>query len=316
MEDERLKSNQHNTIDPRFTDRAVINPLIIYHGGGCMDGFASAWAAHLWFGDLAEYRAMNYGDTLLMPDVYGRDVYIVDFSFKPEVMVQLAANARYVTLLDHHKTAAELVNLEMPGNVFMNFDMNKSGAVLAWEYFHHSDEVPDLIKYVQDRDLWQWKLPESEVFSAGLASFPQRFDKWPWNKMLDLVGINHIKDAGTSIERYRRQQIEAIKKGAQVQFFRMPNGPIYTVPVVNCAGPFISEVVGELSEGFPFAAGWFVVESEDKVIVSLRSRDEGLDVSIIAKALGGGGHARAAGFERALEPGAPGLVSRGITGVE
>ena len=48
--------------------------------------------------------------------------------------------------------------------------MNKSGAMLAWEYARGTAiEVPKKILYVQDRDLWQWKLEHSKEVSAYLA---------------------------------------------------------------------------------------------------------------------------------------------------
>jgi hypothetical protein len=69
------------------------------------------------------------------PDVTGLDVAIVDFSYKRPVMIELARKAKSILVLDHHKTAeAELIE-PCPG-IEVHFDMNRSGAVMAWEYFH------------------------------------------------------------------------------------------------------------------------------------------------------------------------------------
>lgn len=68
----------------------------------------------------------------------------------------------------------------------------------------------------------------------------------------------------------------------------------YTVPVVNGSLFMSSEVAGELAEGHPFAAMY--AETEKGVIWSLRSRNDGVDVSEVAKRYGGGGHKNAAGF--------------------
>jgi nanoRNase/pAp phosphatase (c-di-AMP/oligoRNAs hydrolase) len=72
----------------------------------------------------------------------------------------------------------------------------------------------------------------------------------------------------------------------------------YVVPVINTTHQ-VSELVGRLAEGQPFAASWF--ERQDgKFVYSLRSRgDGGEDVSTVAKLLGGGGHRNAAGFTSA-----------------
>jgi nanoRNase/pAp phosphatase (c-di-AMP/oligoRNAs hydrolase) len=70
----------------------------------------------------------------------------------------------------------------------------------------------------------------------------------------------------------------------------------YDVPIVNAPYLNISELVGELSKGHPFAMGWFQ-RADGKYQYSLRSRmPEGIDVSELAKKYGGGGHKHAAGF--------------------
>ena len=49
-----------------------------------------------------------------------------------------------------------------------------------------------------------------------------------------------------------------------------------------------------MAQGEPFAACYW--DTEGARVFSLRSADDGLDVSEIAKQYGGGGHVRAAGF--------------------
>jgi len=56
---------------------------VLYHAN-CPDGFCAAWAAYTVFGDDAEYLPVQYGQD--PPDVAGNRVYIVDFSYKREVM--------------------------------------------------------------------------------------------------------------------------------------------------------------------------------------------------------------------------------------
>ena len=51
-----------------------------------------------------------------------------------------------------------------------------------------------------------------------------------------------------------------------------------------------------LAQGRPFSATFFI-RADGKRVWSLRSREGGIDVSVIAKAHGGGGHAQAAGFQ-------------------
>ena len=109
-----------------------MNPLIIYHAN-CLDGFGAAFAAHACFSSQnieAEYFAASHGDE--PPPCDGREVYIVDFSYKRNVLKRICEAARKVTILYHHITAQhELEGLERDHpNRTVVFDMDKSGAVL------------------------------------------------------------------------------------------------------------------------------------------------------------------------------------------
>ena len=95
-------------------------PICIYHKN-CADGFGAAWAVWKKHGDAFEYHASAYGDD--PPDFHGRDVYMVDFSFKRPVMERILLAAETVTVLDHHKTAqADLEPLMKTGEIKGIFD--------------------------------------------------------------------------------------------------------------------------------------------------------------------------------------------------
>lgn len=260
--------------------------LCIYHGS-CDDGFGAAFAVWKKRGGQVRYHAGVYG--VAPPDVTGLNVAIVDFSYKRPIMVELAKKAKSVLVLDHHKTAqADLADLdsELP-NVIVEFDMERSGAVMAWQYFHPGVDVPKFFEYLQDRDLWTKLLPGVDEFTAALRSYPQYFETW--NQLIFNRHITDLIEEGMAIQRYFRTLVDQAKKHA---FFREIAG--YTVPVVNASMFMFSEVAGELSEGHPFAAVY--AETKDGVIWSLRSRGDGVDVSEVAKRFGGGGHRNAAGF--------------------
>lgn len=260
--------------------------LCIYHGS-CDDGFGAALAVWKRDGDCVIYHAGVYGAA--PPDVAGLDVAIVDFSYKRPVMVDLASKAKSILVLDHHKTAqADLdgLSVECP-NVTVEFDMSRSGAVMAWQHFHPETGVPKFFEYLQDRDLWTKLLPGVDEFTAALRSYPQDFKEWDRLCSGSIVGLI---EEGISIQRYYRTLVDQAKKHA---FVREIAG--HHVPVVNASMFMSSEVAGELAEGKPFAAVY--AETEKGVIWSLRSRaPDGIDVSEIAKKFGGGGHKHAAGF--------------------
>lgn len=267
--------------------------LCIYHGN-CDDGFAAAWCVRATLGDdRVEFYPGVYQDA--PPDVTGRDVILVDFSYKRPVLEEMAKVANSILILDHHKTAAEdlagypLANPKEPlGNgIVALFDMTRSGAGLAWDFFHEGNPRPEFINYIEDRDLWRKTLFGGDEFTIALRSYPQVFEVWD-----DLVamGPKALIAMGTSIQRYYRRRVDELKKDSYIAIL---DGT--AVPVCNAPYFAASEVAGELADGWPFAASFFQ-RADGKWQYSLRSRTGGDDVSAIAKKFGGGGHAGAAGF--------------------
>jgi oligoribonuclease NrnB/cAMP/cGMP phosphodiesterase (DHH superfamily) len=265
-------------------------PLVIYHGN-CLDGFGAAYAAQRHFYSLgveAEYFAASHGEE--MPDCSGREVYVVDFSFKRAQMKQLCEVAARVVVLDHHISAQEdLEGLEAEHeNLEVVFDMSRSGAVITWDYFHQQP-VPQLLLHVQDQDLWNFDLAGTKDINSALMSYP--FDFEVWHEVVESEErFNTLLKEGEAINRFRREMIDSYKE-------RAVTGRIagFEVPVVNCPRAIISELVGELAEGHPFAAGY--QDKGTKRSWSLRSsRHGGEDVARVAAQFGGGGHKNAAGF--------------------
>ena len=260
---------------------------VLYHGGGCSDGFGGAWAAWLALGDRAECVPVNHGEP--PPELpVGANVVLVDFAYDRPTILAMRQRAAGLTILDHHKTAAEALG-GLDGAIF---DMDKSGAMLAWEYWHPGAEPPPLISYVQDRDLWRFTLPDSREVNAALASYPLDFDVW------SALDVEELAREGRAILRFKMETVKTI-----VGFARIGTVAGYAVPIVNATAHW-SDVGERLLERFPeapFVASYFD-DAEGVRRWSLRSNGA-FDVSEIARRLGGGGHRAAAGFsERHLPP--------------
>lgn len=287
-------------------------PLCIYHGN-CADGFTSAWAVWRKHGEEFDYFAGIYGEE--PPDVLGRDVYLVDFSYKRDVLQDMATRARSIIVLDHHKTAQadlapftdiglsscleeEVVHLKFEGKpaIAARFDMDKSGAMLAWEHFHPGKAAPELVRYVQDRDLWRFALPGSREVSAYIFAHEYTFENWDYLRSViePHEERQNVIYAGAAIEKKHHKDVaELVAKSKR----RMDIGGV-SVPVANLPYTMSSDAGHLMAQGEPFAACYF--DTATHRIFSLRSADDGMDVSEIAAAQGGGGHARAAGFQLPL----------------
>lgn len=278
--------------------------ICIYHAN-CDDGFAAAYAVWKRFGDGVDFVACQYGQDA--PDVTGKDVLIVDFSFKKDVMEGLGNRAQRIIVLDHHKTAKDelesFTKMQAVGGPFMKryadrliegvgvcFDMEKSGCRLAWEYCFGSDPMPEWMECVEDRDLWRFAIPITKEVCIAIRSLPRDFELW------DMFTTERLANDGVAIRRYVDMIVSNI---CDTAFTEVIAG--HEVPVAACSYDFVSETAHELlhrNPDAPFAA--CLVRSHDGVTYSLRSMDDRMDVSEIAKANGGGGHRNAAGFRKTL----------------
>ena len=260
--------------------------LVIYHSN-CSDGTGAAWAAWKLLGDRAEYVAASHGES--PPDVRGRRVAILDFSYSNSVIKQMVKDADALVVIDHHKSAM----VELHDVNCTIFDMKRSGAMMSWNFFHPGKEPPQLIKLIEDRDLWKWELPYSKEFSAAFDMIPWDFEEY--DKFLDDSAIDDAKERGAYILAYSKTVISKIVKNASR---RKLDGK--DVLVVN-SSHWMSEIGNNLGPKCDFALIWYWDHEHKQCKVSLRAHHDDEDVSEIAKRFGGGGHRKAAGF--ALAPG-------------
>ena len=275
-----------------------MEPIVIYHAN-CADGFCSAWLMSKVYPQ-AEFFAAHYGTA--PPNVVGRKVYIVDFSYKRDVLRQMVQEtAGNITVIDHHKTAQEDLTgfeLECLSNTGLQpeiiFDVTKAGSRLVFDYLKETLNLSRyewLVDYVSDRDLWKWGLGYSREISAAIASYPKTFEQWD---SLAIMPLLHLKAEGQAILRYQQAHVDSqVKNATRVTIMGL------NVPCLNST-TLVSEIGEALSLNEPFSATYFF-RQDGKVQWSLRSRPDGEDVSVIALQMGGGGHPRAAGFETSVD---------------
>ena len=270
-------------------------PLVLYHEN-CPDGFTAAWAVWKALGDQAEYRAMNYGQPMpsAPSDYDGRRLIFVDFSLPRAQLETLIRFGARIEVYDHHKTAeADLRDL---AGAKVVFDMERSGAGIAWDEFHQGEAVwlglrPRLISYVEDRDLWRWALPDSREINEYVFSVERTFERWDELAAMVEGQIGTVVGAGRALLRAKRVRVEKVCENVQWLTF----GNLHPIPVVNTAWDF-SEIGEYLCERFPDApCGGYWFERADKTQWGFRSRGD-FDVSALCRQYGGGGHRNAAGF--------------------
>ena len=263
-----------------------MRPLVLFHGG-CNDGFCAAWIYRRYVNPQSEFKAVQYNTD--PPDTEGRDVIILDFSYERPLLMEMEERAQSLLVLDHHETAER----ELEGLDYCIFAQDKSGARMTWEHFFDPrsqvslDDVPWLVAYTEDRDLWKWELANSKAVNAALASYPRDFSVWD---SIAEKGPQAMASEGEAILRFQHRLIRP-----RVKHHGWTTISGFRVPITN-ATFMNSEIGNALADGHSFSVVFFI-RPDSKVVYNLRSKGaDGADVGSIARAHGGGGHKNAAAF--------------------
>lgn len=306
---------------------------IIYHAD-CLDGFGAAYAAWRVYGTTANYRPLHHGEAWEMAELTGHTVFILDFSFAPEVLECLAGIAHSVTQIDHHASALDAwagkvlpdahgqhcyKASNLPLQVI--FDLDKSGSRLAWEYFHQDKPIPLLIQHIEEQDLWRFTAG-TRAFCRALRLLP--FEFAPWHQLAEETGdtetprYREVIAQGMAIEQYFQREVTLLAqshlrtpahlRGEPVDALQarrhgqaiVTQGDLAWMAIsgtaINANMLFASELGNALAEqSGSFGLVWQYAEGGE-IKVSLRSRGKSLDMAVIATRYGGGGHPNAAGF--------------------
>jgi len=267
--------------------------IVVFYHNNCTDGFGGAYVAWKKFKNKAEYLGVEH--QLPPPKVKNKNIIFIDFCYPSEILKELKSQNKSILVLDHHISAKEYLK-EADEYVF---DDNHSGAIIAWNYFFNKKEIPIILKYIEDFDLWKFKLKNSKEIFAALSLFPYDFKVWD-NLFKNFKKEEFKKEfikKGKVILEYQNYLIQKLILRARVVFFENQK-------VLALNSPILASELGNklASINPPFALVWSLVG--ERVIVSLRSVGD-FDVSVLAQKYGGGGHKNAAGFSFDLKNGFP-----------
>ena len=132
-------------------DKNDPQPLVIYHGRNCPDGFAAALAAWLYYKGKAEFLGLEHGDISSveeLPALSGRAVYILDFAFSPELLRGIEARA--AKLVDAIRPRVEAEDSEEDGMGGRIYDPEEDER-LRRELAANCDRIEAIIESKRDR---------------------------------------------------------------------------------------------------------------------------------------------------------------------
>ncbi|XP_004515253.1 uncharacterized protein [Cicer arietinum] len=308
---------------------------ILYHYP-CPDGVFSALAAHLYFKATSLFSPLFFPNTVYnplriedLPLSEITDLYLLDFVGPPGFVQEISTKVPRVIVLDHHKTALESLSSDtsLGENVIKVIDMERSGATIAFDYFKEKLVNPDvgvvvnqpsvlgeferarqLFKYIEDVDLWRWRLQNSKAFSSGLKDlnieFDARINPSLFDQLLSLDLDSVISQGMVSLSHKQKLIDDCLSKSYEIA---LGNGAYGRCLAVN-ADAALSELRSELghqlatkSQKLKLRGIGAVVynvpelENDQKLKISLRSLDNE-DTTPISQEFGGGGHRNASSF--------------------
>lgn len=174
--------------------------------------------------------------------------------------------------------------------VLCEYDLNRSGAQLAWDLISLTpSSIPEIIKYVSDYDRYVFELEHTREVIYGLGQYD-----------VDLEVYKTILDEKDLIQRLIKDApvVRSVRQGLIANTIRttqrIVNFAEHFVPLLNCPKTLTSEALASLYDKYDFAVSYYDTPTHRNI--SLRSRKGGLAVNEIAKMYGGNGHVNAAGI--------------------
>jgi hypothetical protein len=293
------QSNHTDNTDHTSNANTMKIDLVIYHGG-CPDGIAGAWAFWNSVKDPAKFHPGKFGES--PPDVTDKNVVFVDFTYRKAEMEKLLKSAASILVLDHHKTATDLISLCHPKFTLV-LDMNRSGAQIAWDYMNTNMPRPWFVEDIADRDLWKWAIPDSKCVTRALLSLGYYESIEKFNTLLfDPLYRNMLIPIGKVLLNEDDKIYKILQNQALDCMCVSPKDPrvIWKVRTVGTSGNYASEIGNLLTKDglCDFAAVWRYSLEHDEWWISLRANPaSSIDLTEVCKHFDqGGGHPKAAGI--------------------
>jgi len=252
-------------------------------------------------------------------NIDNKNVIIMDVAYNVDIIQDISNRTKKMTFIDHHISNEDrFKELKLKPNDELIYDVYKCGASLTWEYFNKNKKIPLFVQYIEDNDTGTWKMKYTLDFIAGLEvgyktvpSFKNIHDVW--TKLFNKKEVARLIKKGKTYNEYKTHLLEQNSKRYSIEGFPskklmdkfdyFKNNNIkkgqYKAVVYNGNGCPSTSLLGKMfAEKIicDFVFLWTYRVDKDEYIVSLRSANDGADVSQIAKLFDGGGHEHASAF--------------------
>jgi len=277
---------------------------VFYHSKD-LDGWASGAIVKHKYPE-AEMFPINYGDKFPWSEIKPDDVvYMVDFSLSIEDMDRLNNHLQQnLAWIDHHigiiREYEDTPMRYLP--ILGKRDTSVAACELTWEFLF-GGRIPVFIRLLSLYDTWShndrefdWNFIEDFQygFKAGSKDPKDDMSFWDmWFRFKDREDLAHeVMLDGKLIRSYIEDRFETTLRDRSYKI----DWEGYRCLVVN-GDPYIANFMTRSKEFEGcFVAISYVNRKGESWEVSLRTLRNDIDLSVLAKKYGGGGHRAAAGF--------------------
>lgn len=280
--------------------------IVLFHAN-CMDGLM-ATAIHMYHtvksNDVNKYEYIPCSYTDPVVDAENSEVIFLDFCYKREEMIKLLSKGNKILLIDHHISQLNGIKDLIEDGVIehtVSFENINSGAGLTWKHFFPNDAMPVCVRYVEDRDLWNFNFTSTKAYTMYLSTLPKTKEEYFFELKDNIEDEDHFLMKCRHGEFLLKQHNSVIDNIIESNLRIIDFGPYKNVPVINTPYQYSSDIASKILENPEYEKGFVVCFNYYKDVLgfSLRSRKDLnlVDVSRIAQEIteSGGGHFSAAG---------------------
>lgn len=263
--------------------------LCFYHDD--MDGKCAGAIANQAYPGM-DLRPIQYGQTISLDDIRGRDVYMVDFCLQPFYLMEELAESCYLVWIDHHKSAIETAR----SRGFVCHDMliriGTAGCELSWEYFFGNIPMPRAVHLLGRYDVWDHSDADTLPFQYAMRTYslPPDAHAW-WECLFEIEDLSpRVHDGQTILLYVQNHNAEYARHAFEVELDELHCIALNRMCTNSQA---FDTIYDPKKHDAMLTFGW----RNGQWTVSLYATKDKIDVSVLAKKYGGGGHKGAAGFQ-------------------
>lgn len=270
----------------------------VYHNRD-LDGFTSGAIIKLKYPD-AKMVGYDYG-LPFEQEITGEPIIMADVSLPMKTMVKIAQLSNWqLTWIDHHISAInDFKEFVGNGESFCNAILENGIAACegTWKHLFPEKQMPLAVKLLGEYDTWRnsdkqrW---DNEIlpFQFGMRLYCNSVDSFPIEVFENEELVKQIIHEGLTVLKYQSQvnELQCKKASFETEF----NG---LRAICLNGGGFNSDVFKSVYDESKYDIMMPFQFDGKKWTISLYTTKDEVDCSVIAKANGGGGHKKAAGFQ-------------------